>query len=76
MKILFFITFLIENISVDKCSKNLNGFFCFKGFTVCQNGQFRRHIAKVRNVHFLRMDISITVRPNWMILFLPVQKGP
>ena len=25
--------FLIEDISVDKCSKNLNGIFCFKEFT-------------------------------------------
>jgi len=45
--IIFLLHFLIEDISVDKYSKNLNGvFFLLRSLqTVCQNGQFRRHIA-------------------------------
>jgi len=39
-------------------------------------GQFRKHFVKLRDVHFLSIDISIRVRPNWMVLFFHVQFLP
>src|SRR6218665_4147065 len=32
-----------------------------------------RHFAKSHKGHFLSIDISRTVLPRWMILFLPIQ---
>ena len=37
---IFLLHFLIDHRSIDKCSKNLNGVFCFKDFTVCQKWSF------------------------------------
>ena len=72
--IILLLHFLIEDVSVDKCSKNLNDIFCFKEFTsVPKNGQFQMHIAKLRDVPCLRNDISRTVWQRWMILFLREQ---
>src|SRR6218665_1265594 len=48
----------------------LKYFLRYRGF---RDPTLRRHITKLRDVHFLSVDISIAVQPNWMILFLPVQ---
>lgn len=38
--IYFLLHFRIQHGSIDKCSKNPNGVFCFKEFTVCQKWSF------------------------------------
>jgi len=74
--ITFLLPSLIEDISVDKCSKNPNGFFVLRSLPYSKIWSISKAHRGTSRHALLRIDISVTVRPTLMILFFHVQFLP